>query len=64
MHRIVPKSFVLCSEGGLERGSRKQANPSPKKKKCNPGFTTFHIIYRVSLLCSEYSDDGLYCKLL
>lgn len=36
----------------------------PEKKMCFPGITTFYIIYRLSLSCSEYSDDGLYCKQL
>lgn len=36
----------------------------PEKKMCFPGITTFYIIYRVSLLRLEYSDGGLYYKLL
>lgn len=36
----------------------------PEKKVCFPGITTFYIIYRMSLLCSEYSGSGHYCKLL
>lgn len=37
---------------------------SEKKKMSFTAITTFYIIYRVSLLCSEYPDDGLYCRLL
>lgn len=36
----------------------------PEKKMCFPGFANFYIIYRAPLLFSDYSDDGLYCKLL
>lgn len=42
-----------------------QANPS-LRKKCTSlaSQPSTSIIYRVSLLCSEQPDNGLYCKLL